>query len=76
MFVKSLLEIPSQQQLKMFMVIDGHGLQVLNEAYQTPPSLRPKRDVISAWLNQRTTGKVIPELKFAFWQNIFTNRHD
>ena len=36
----------------------------------------PKKDLINARLNQRTTGKVIPELKFAFWQSIFTSRHD
>lgn len=36
----------------------------------------PKKDLINARLNQRTIGKVIPELKFAFWQSIFTSRHD
>jgi hypothetical protein len=36
----------------------------------------PKRDLISARRKYTTTGKVIPELKFAFWQSIFTSRHD
>ena len=36
----------------------------------------PKRDLINTRENQPTTGKVIPELKFAFWQSIFTSRHD
>lgn len=36
----------------------------------------PKRDLINARSNQPTAGKVIPELKFAFWQSIFTSRHD
>jgi hypothetical protein len=36
----------------------------------------PKRDLISARTKYATTGKVIPELKFAFWQSIFTSRHD
>lgn len=36
----------------------------------------PKKDLLNARQNQMSTGKVIPELKFAFWQNIFTSRHD
>jgi len=36
MFVKSLLEIPSQQQLKMFMVINSNGLHCF-EAKLTKP---------------------------------------
>jgi len=50
---------------------------VLKRSLPNPTrSFSPKKDLINACLNQRTTGKVIPELKFAFWQNIFTNRHD
>lgn len=36
----------------------------------------PRRDLQSARRSVHTTGKVIPELKFAFWQNVFTQRHD
>ena len=36
----------------------------------------PKRDLLNTRENQPTAGKVIPELKFAFWQSIFTSRHD
>lgn len=37
---------------------------------------RPKDDLISARRNQPTTGKVIPELKFVFWQKLLTSRFD
>lgn len=36
----------------------------------------PRRDLQSARRTAQTTGKVIPELKFAFWQKMFTTRHD
>lgn len=36
----------------------------------------PRRDLRDARRNQSTTGKVIPELKFVFWQKIFTARFD
>ena len=50
---------------------------VLKRSLPNPTrSFSPKKDLINACLNQRTTGKVIPELKFAFWQSIFTSRHD
>lgn len=35
-----------------------------------------RRDLMSARRNKTTQGQVIPELKFAFWQNIFTSRFD
>lgn len=35
-----------------------------------------KRDLQNASRIHRTTGKVIPELKFVFWQKMFTGRHD
>jgi len=35
-----------------------------------------RRDLFSARRDQHTTGKVIPELKFAFWQKLFTRRND
>lgn len=34
------------------------------------------KDLLSARNRQTTTGKVIPELKFAFWQSMFTSRND
>jgi hypothetical protein len=36
----------------------------------------PRRDLADARRGQVTTGKVIPELKFVFWQKMFTGRHD
>ncbi|MFD6219992.1 hypothetical protein [Nocardia asteroides] len=36
----------------------------------------PRRDLTRARSGQRTTGKVVAELKFAFWQSMFTARHD
>lgn len=35
-----------------------------------------RRDLFDARSKFTTTGKVIPELKFAFWQRMFTKRHD
>lgn len=35
-----------------------------------------RRDLKSAAAKQPSTGKVIPELKFVFWQEMFTHRHD
>lgn len=36
----------------------------------------PRRDLQSARNAVHTTGKVIPELKFVFWQKMFTGRYD
>lgn len=36
----------------------------------------PQRDLEAARRSQPTAGKVIPELKFVFWQKMFTQRHD
>jgi hypothetical protein len=36
----------------------------------------PRRDLESVAARQPSTGKVIPELKFVFWQHMFTYRHD
>ena len=36
----------------------------------------PRRDLQSARRAAQTTGKVIPELKFVFWQKMFTGRYD
>jgi hypothetical protein len=35
----------------------------------------PQRDLVMS-RSQPSTGKVIPELKFVFWQKMFTSRHD
>jgi len=35
-----------------------------------------RRDLISGRNGETTVGKVIPELKFAFWQRMFTGRND
>lgn len=35
-----------------------------------------RKDLISACMKNQTTGKVIPDLKFIFWQTIFTSRFD
>lgn len=36
----------------------------------------PRQDLFNARRNANTIGKVIPELKFVFWQRMFTSRHD
>lgn len=36
----------------------------------------PRKDLQSARRTAPTTGKVIPELKFVFWQKMFTGRYD
>ncbi len=36
----------------------------------------PRGDLVACRTRASTTGKVIPELKFVFWQNMFTGRHD
>ena len=36
----------------------------------------PRRDLHSARRVAATTGKMIPELKFVFWQKMFTSRYD
>jgi hypothetical protein len=36
----------------------------------------PRKDLVDARRNAASTGKVIPELKFVFWQRMFTERHD
>lgn len=36
----------------------------------------PQRDLLQTRSREQTTGKVIAELKFAFWQSMFTARHD
>lgn len=41
-----------------------------------PKGYSPRRDLQSARHSARTAGKVIPELKFVFWQKMFTGRHD
>lgn len=37
---------------------------------------KPKVDLMTVTRNQTTTGKVIPELKFVFWQKMLTGRFD
>jgi hypothetical protein len=39
-------------------------------------SYSPVRDLAQVAASQPTTGKVIPELKFVFWEKLFTNRHN
>lgn len=39
-------------------------------------SYNPSRDLLNTRHSYATTGKVIPELKFAFWEHMFTRRHD
>ncbi|ORJ18591.1 hypothetical protein BS639_24515 [Rouxiella silvae] len=41
-----------------------------------PHGYKPKDDLINGRRNQPTTGKVIPELKFVFWQKLLTGRFD
>jgi len=36
----------------------------------------PRKDLQNVRRYQTSTGKIIPELKFVFWQKMFTSRHD
>jgi hypothetical protein len=36
----------------------------------------PRKDLQNARGHQTSAGKVVPELKFVFWQKMFTSRHD
>lgn len=36
----------------------------------------PKRDLLSVRVQHTTIGKIIPELKFAFWEQMLTKRHE
>jgi hypothetical protein len=40
------------------------------------PIYKPRKDLINTRSSQPTTGKVIAELKFVFWQKMFTARND
>lgn len=40
------------------------------------PAYSPRRDLRQVRAKQPTTGKVIADLKFVFWQKMFTARHD
>lgn len=40
------------------------------------PTFSPKRDLLAVRAQQATTGKVIAELKFKFWESMFTGRFD
>lgn len=42
----------------------------------SPNGYNARRDLASARAGKTTSGKVIPELKFVFWQTIFTRRFD
>lgn len=41
-----------------------------------PAHYSPRDDLQKVANEQPTTGKVIPELKFVFWEQMFTKRHD
>jgi hypothetical protein len=41
-----------------------------------PPRDSPRANLVSTRARETTTGKVIAELKFSFWQRMFTARHD
>lgn len=52
----------------------SHGFE---QSLPTPnQGYSPRRDLFSARQGAQTVGKVIPELKFAFWQRLFTSRFD
>jgi hypothetical protein len=52
-----------------------HGFELsLPNPY--PPAYNPRRDLLQVRSKHHTTGKVIADLKFVFWQKMFTARHD
>lgn len=55
---------------------DRNFVLSLPNPQQAPNIYNPRRDLQGVAAKQPTTGKVIPELKFVFWQQMFTRRHD
>ncbi len=59
-----------------------YGSNWANEAYfenslpDPAHGYSPKRDLLSVRNQHTTIGKIIPELKFAFWEQMLTKRHD
>lgn len=54
-----------------------HGFRTsLPNPPQAARTYNPRRDLINTASRQPSTGKVIAELKFAFWPSMFTARHD
>ena len=50
---------------------------VFERSLSNPPvGYSPRKDLQNSRKGAVTTGKVIPELKFVFWQRVFTGRHD
>ena len=50
---------------------------VFERSLPNPPvGYNPRSDLIHTRRKASSTGKVIPELKFVFWQKMFTQRHD
>jgi hypothetical protein len=50
---------------------------VFERSLPSPPlDYNPRKDLQRARLHHATAGKVIPELKFVFWQKMFTRRYD
>jgi len=41
-----------------------------------PPHFSPRRELLKVRDGKLTAGQVIGELKFAFWESIYTKRHD
>lgn len=50
--------------------------QTFEQSLPSSGLYNPRSDLQSARRRAATTGKVIPELKFVFWQKLFTGRHD
>lgn len=41
-----------------------------------PPLFSPRREIRAVRARQPTTGKVIADIRFAFWQSLYTRRHN
>lgn len=52
--------------------------QTLEQSLPSPkgPIYNPQRDLTQTRSREQTAGKVVAELKFSFWQAMFTARHD
>lgn len=49
----------------------------LEQALPTPArGFNPRRELCQTRIGHTTPGKVVADLKFAFWENMFTSRHD
>lgn len=69
--------MPSPRPLSQFMGPDGHGTTALSSVFRLHVGGGdPRSELVSVRSREAMTGKVVAELKFVFWQKMFTQRFD